>query len=154
DFAPEIVRLDRNGAAVLPENPRRELRGRRVLRDEHTVVELAGVPVGAIHPPGGVAGELDAGFADKIADLPGRPPARGVDVEIGRDPEVSFAPRGEADVAADARDTERPDVLAVEILTDQVPAPVVREQPVWIDGTLALTVSRDRVVRELDRALL
>src|SRR4029453_9845810 len=45
-------------------------------------------------------------------------------------------------------------VLAVEILADHIPAAVVREQPVWVQRAFALAVARDRVVRELDRALL
>src|ERR671927_334257 len=50
----------------------------------------AGAAVGTLDPPGGVAGELDARLADEVADLPGRPPAVHVDVEIRRDAEVAL----------------------------------------------------------------
>src|SRR6266849_2065127 len=108
----------------------------------------------ALDPPGRVARELDARFALAVADLPRCPAAVLVDLEFGRDPEVPLAARGESDVAPDAGDAEGSDVLAVEILADHVPAAVVREQSVRIDRALALAVTGDRVVRELDRPLL
>ncbi len=154
NLTPERIRFERDRAPVLPEDPRGELRQRGVTREEHPVFELARVAEGALDPPGRVAGELDPRFALDVADLPRRPAAVFVDVEVGRNPEVPLAARGEPDVAADARDAEGPDVLAVEILADHVPAAVVREQPVRVDRSLALAVTRDRVVRELDRALL
>src|SRR6266511_43782 len=154
DLAPELVGLDRNRAAILPEDPGGELREGRVLRDEDAVLQLAGGAEGALDPPRRVAGELDARLADQITDLPRRPTAVDIDVEVRRDAEVTFAPRGKADVTADARDAERADVLAVEVLADHVPAAVVRQQPVGIDRALALAVARDREVRELDRPLL
>ena len=134
DLAAELIRLDRDRAPVLPEHPGRELGERGVARDEHAVLQLACVTEGALDPPGGIPGELDACFALDVADLPRRAAAVLVDVEVGRDPEVTLAPRGESDVAADARDAEGPDVLPVEILADHVPAAVVREQPVRIDA--------------------
>ena len=115
---------------------------------------MAGAAVRALDPPGRVAGELDPGLADEVADLPRRPAAVGVDVEVGRDAEVALATRREADVAADPRDAERADVLPVQVLADHVPAAVVRQQPVGVQRPLALAVPRDRVVRELDRPLL
>ncbi len=102
DLAAQLVWLERDRASVLPQDPRRELGGGRKVRDEDVVLEPARVPVGTVDPPGGVAGELDARLADDVPDLPGRPAAVPVDVEVDRDPEVAFATGCEADVAADA----------------------------------------------------
>src|SRR5262249_30128521 len=145
-LASQIVGLERDRAAVLAEDPRRELRERRVVRDEDAVLEVARPAERALDPPGRVTGQLDARLADEIADLPRRPAAVLIDVELGRDAEVTLAPRCETDVAADARDAECADVLTVEVLSDHVPAPVVGQQPVRIQRPLTLAVARDRVV--------
>src|SRR6266508_5374560 len=150
----ELVRLDGDRPSVLAEDPGSELRWRRILGDEDPVLELAGVSIRAFHPPGRVAGELDPGLAEDVADLPRRPAAVDVDVEVGRDPEIALAAGCEADVSANARDPERADVLAVEVLANHVPAAVVRQEPVRVEGALALPVAGDRVVRELDGPLL
>src|SRR5581483_5211443 len=95
DLAPQLVRLERDRAAVLLQHPRREPRQRRVLGDEDAVLEAAGGAVGALHPPGGLAGNLDARLADDGADLPRRTAAVGLDVELRRRPEVTLAARRE-----------------------------------------------------------
>src|SRR6266487_3249266 len=154
NFTPERIRLERDRAPVLTKDPRGKLRQRGVTREEDAVLEFACIAESALDPPGGVTRELDSRLALDVADLPRRPSAELVDVEVGRNPEVPLPAGGEFDVASDARDAEGPDVLAVEVLADHVPAPVVREQAVRVDGALALAVTRDRVVRELDRALL
>src|SRR5205809_406650 len=82
---------------------------------------VTGPAVRTLNPPRGVAGDLDARLAGDLADLPRRPAAVLVDVEVRRRPEVAFAPRGEADVAADARDAELLPPLVVEVLADHVP---------------------------------
>ena len=147
-------RLERHGASVLAQHPRREQRDRRVLGDEDVVLEPARLAVRALDPPGGVAGDLDARLAGEVADLPRRPAAVLVDVEVGRRAEVALAPRGEADVAADARDAELLPPLVVEVLADDVPDAVVGEQRERVHRPLGERVARDRVVRELDRPLL
>src|SRR4051794_463788 len=154
DLAPELVQLDGDGAAVLAQDPRRQQRERRVIRDEDSVVELAGVAERALDPPRGVPRELDPRLALGVPDLPRGAAAVNVDVEVRRDAEVALAPRRKANVPADARDAERADVLAVEVLSDHVPTAVVREEPVGVERPLALAVPRDRVVRKLDRPLL
>src|SRR5204862_5659367 len=108
-----------------------ELRERRVLGHEHAaVLEAAGRSVRALHPPGGVAANLDPGLADEVADLPGRPAAELLDVEVGRSAEVALAARGEPDLAADPGDAERAQVLAVEVVPDDVPEAVVGKERV------------------------
>ena len=77
-----------------------------------------------------------------------------LDVEVLREPEVALASRREADVAADARDAERADVVAVEVVADHVPRAVLREQGVRVERPLLLLVAVDRPVAELDGALL
>src|SRR5262249_2676105 len=90
-LASELRRLERHGSAVLPEDPRHEQRQGRVLGHEHVVLEASRVAVRALDPPGGVAGHLDAGLADDVADLPRRPPAVLVDVEVARNLEIALA---------------------------------------------------------------
>ncbi len=68
---------------------------------------------------------LDPRLADRLADLPRRAAAELLDVEVGRRAEVALAPRREPDLAADPRDAERADVLAVEVVADDVPDAVV-----------------------------
>ena len=127
---------------------------RRVLGDEDAVLEPARRAVRAPHPPGRVAAHLDPRLADDVADLPRRPAAVQLDVEVGGRAEVALAPRRELDVAADARDAERADVVAVEVVPDDVPDAVVGHQRVRVERPLALLVARDRPVLELHRPLL
>ena len=77
-----------------------------------------------------------------------------LDVEVGRDPEVALAPCREADVAADARDLERPRGVALEVVTDDVPVAVVEAERVGVDRSLAGTRAARAPVAELDRPLL
>src|SRR3954470_6405546 len=117
-LAPKLVRLDRDRASVLAQDPRRKLLRRGGLGDEDAVLQLPRIPEGAFHPRGGVAGELDARLADQVADLPRRAAAVLVDVEVGRDPKVALASSREADLAADARHAEGANVFSVEVLPD------------------------------------
>src|SRR5262249_30240102 len=77
-----------------------------------------------------------------------------VDVEVGRRAEVALAPRRKPDVAADPRDAELLAAPVVDVLADDVPDAVVGQERERVDAALGLLVARDRVVRELDRALL
>ena len=90
----------------------------------------------------------------RVADLPRRPAAVLLDVEVGRHPEVALAAGGELDLAADPRHAEGADVLAVEVAADHVPDAVVREQGVGVERPLGDLVAGDRPVLEPDRALL
>jgi len=154
DLAPELVRLERDRATVLSQDPRGEQWDRRVRRDEHSVLDAADLPVRSLDPPGGVPDDLDPCLADDVTDLPRRLTAIVVDVEVGRDPEVALAARGESDVAADPGDAERAHVLAIEVLGHHVPDAVVVQEGVRIDGPLRGLVPPDRPVVELDRPLL
>ncbi len=154
DFLLQLVRLERHGATVLAQHPRGELGDGRVLGDEDVVLERPCRAVCPAHPPGGVAANLDPRGAGGVADLPRRPAAVDVDVEVGRGAEVPLAPSGELDVAADPGDAEGADVLAVEVLPDDVPEPVVVEQRVRVERPLAHLVAGDRPVLEAHRPLL
>ena len=77
-----------------------------------------------------------------------------LDVELGRRAEVALAPGCELDLAADPRDAEGADVLAVEVPPDDVPDAVVGEEGVRVERPLGDLVARDRPVLELDGALL
>src|SRR4051812_26088038 len=111
DLLLQLVRLEGYRAAVLAQHPRRELGYRGVLGDENVVLERPGRAVGAPNPPGRVAAHLDPRRAGGVADLPRRAAAVLVDIEVARRAEVALAARRELDVAADARDAERADVL-------------------------------------------
>ena len=150
----ELRRLERHRAAVLAQHPGGELGDGGVLGDEDAVLELSRLAVGAPHPPGRVAEHLDPRRADRVADLPRRPAAVQLDVEVCRRAEVALPPRRELDVAADARDAEGADVLAVEVVADDVPEPVVVEERIGIERPLALLVAGDRPVVEAHRPLL
>ena len=153
--AAQLGRLERDRATVLAEDPAGEQVRRGVLGREDVAVDaVALAAVGALDPPGGVRRDLDRGAADDVAELPVGAAAVVLDVELGRQPEVTLATGGEADVGADARDAERADVVAVEVVADHVPRAVLGQQRVGVERALALLVAGDRPVAELDRALL
>src|ERR1051325_10461155 len=154
ELAAQLLGLAGNRPPVVPQHPRREQPQARILGHEDAVLDTPAASVGALHPPGGVAADLDARLADGVADLPRGPAAILVDVQLGRQAEVPLAAGGEADLAANSRDPERALVLGLEILADDVPGARVLEERVGVDRPLALLVARDRPVRELDRALL
>src|SRR5207253_3241631 len=118
DLASQLVGLERHRPPDLAEHPRGELGEGGGLGDEHAVLGTAGRAVRPLHPPGGLARDLDARLADDVADLPRRPAAIELDVEFDRSAEVAFAPCRELDLAADPRDAERPDVVTVDVVAD------------------------------------
>ena len=77
-----------------------------------------------------------------------------VHVEVGRQPEVALPSGREADVAANPGDAERPDVVVVEVVADDVPRAPVAPQRIGVERPLAHGVAARRPVAELDRALL
>ena len=115
---------------------------------------VSGAAVGALDPPGRVRRDLDPRLADDVAELPFRAPAVVLDVEFGRQAEVALAARCEADVGADARDPERPNVVALEVMADHVPRPVLGQQRERVEGPFLFLVAVDRPVPELHGALL
>src|SRR5439155_1212925 len=92
DEPPQLRRLERHRAAVLPEDPAREQRRRGVLGDEDVAFHLvAGTAVGTLDPPRGVRRDLDARTTDDISELPFGAAAIVLDVELRRQPEVALA---------------------------------------------------------------
>ncbi len=153
DEVDELGRRERARAAFLAEHPARELAELRVLRGEDAVLHTPAVDH-ALDPPGGVCVELDRRLADRVAELPVLlAPVLGR-LEFLRHAEVALPPGREADVAADPRDAERAHRVAVVVVADHVPGAAVGEEGVGIHRALGLDVPADRVVRELDRALL
>ena len=150
----QLGRLERHRAAVLAQHPGRELGDGGVVGDENAVLEPSRLAVGAPHPPGGVATHVDPRGADDVADLPGRPAAIELDVEVRRRAEVALAPRRELDVAPDARDAEGADLFPVEVVAHHVPEAVVVDEGVRVERPLALLVPGDRPVVEAHRPLL
>ena len=108
----------------------------------------------ALDPPRRVRVELDLRLALDLPELPRLATAQAGRVEVLRRAEIAFPPRGEADVAADARHAEGAQILLVEVEPDQVPGALLREERVRVDGALGLLVAGDRPVAELDRPLL
>src|SRR5207245_9072393 len=106
--------------------------GGRLSGDEDPVPEPAGVAEAARDPPGRVARDLDPRFALELANLPLGATAILVDREVGRQAEVALATGREANVGADARDAEGPDVLARDVLADHVPGAVVVQERIGI----------------------
>ena len=155
DEPPQLRRLERDGAAVLPEDPAGEQLGRRIPgREDVTddVVPLAAVR--ALDPPRRVGRDFDARLAHVVAELPFGSAAVLLDVELGRQPEIALAARGKADVRSDTRHPERADVRPLEVVADHVPRAVLGEQRIGIQGSFLLAVAVDRPVAELHRALL
>ncbi len=154
DFRSQLGRVHGMGPTLLPQDPRREQRQARVLGHEDAVLDPAGVSVDTLDPPGRVAAELDASLAHDVADLPVRPPAVVVDVEVLRRAEVALAAGREPDVAPHPRDAERLAPLVLQVLADHVPDAVLGQEREGVDRPLALLVPADRPVVELDRPLL
>ena len=155
-FGTQLTQFGRSGrhcATILAEHPGAEVAETRYGCHELLALDAAAVAIEAIDPPGGGWCHAYACLSGDLAALPRRDAAIQLDVEVGRDPEIAFPPRGEADLAGDPRDAERADVLAVEILPDDVPAAVVRKQRVRVHGALRQLVRRDRPVGEADGAL-
>src|SRR6266542_2745321 len=154
DLAAQLVRLEWHRAAVQPEDPRGELGQIRVVRDERVVLDVPRVSEGPFDPPGRVAAHADASRPDRLADLPPRRQAVVIGVEVRREAEVALASRREANVPANPRDAEGPDLIRIVVAADHVPRSLVRQQREGIHGPLARLVPRDRPVLELHRPLL
>ena len=155
DEAAKLGRLQRDGAAVLTEDPACELRRRRVLRHEDIAFDAVALAaaVRSLDPPRRVRRHFDACLAEDVAELPLGTAAILLDVELGRQAKITFAARCEADVGADARDPECPDVVTVEVMADHIPGAILRQQGVGVQRPLDLLVPVDRPVAELDGAL-
>src|SRR5262249_34128605 len=114
-LAPQLRRGERDGPSVLAQDPRGELPEIRVACDEDAVLDPAVAPEQAVDPPRRVAGNLDLRLTLRLADLPRRPLAVVLGVETLGEAEVALAARGQPDLPADPRDTERLDPLVVEV---------------------------------------
>ena len=156
----ELGRPERHGLAVEVEQPAREQAGvgERRLEDERAVVLVGGGAVaarGALDEPGGGGRARGSSRSRRVS-----PSCHGARsrhcgrVELGRDAEVALAARREADVAADAREPEGADRVAIVVASDEVPLALAQEQAVGVHRARRLLVGRDRPVREDDRALL
>ena len=140
----QLGRLERDRRGRPGEGSSARAAERRVLGDEHVVLESVAVAVvDALDPPRGVGRDLDARLAAYVAELPLGAAAVLLDVELGRQPEIALAPRREANVRADPRDAERADVLALEVVADHVPRAVLGQQGVRVERPL-LFARRDR----------
>ena len=109
---------------------------------------------GALDEPGRGGQHADRRDLLALAELPRCAVAPLRRIELGGDAEVALATRREADVAADAREPERADRLAVVVASHEVPLTLAQEQAVGVHRARRLLVGRDRPVREDDRALL
>src|SRR5262249_23182717 len=153
DEVDELLRLERPRAALLAKHPAGELTDLRVARGEDSVLDASAVDH-ALDPPRCVGGELHLRLADDVSLFPLLLAAVLGGLELLRHAEVALAPGREADVAADAGDAEGAHGVAVVVVADHVPRATVGEEGVRVDRALGLDVAPDRVVGELDRALL
>ena len=154
DRVPELLGLERGRASVLAEDPAREQVDVRVLGLEDAVLDRSGVGERALDPPGGVVRDGDPRGADRLADLPRPRDAMLLDVEVGGNTEVPLAAGCEADVAADPRDLERAHAFTLEVVSDDVPVPVVEPERVRVHGAVGASRSQRAQVAELHRPLL
>ena len=159
DVLDERVRLERQRLAVQREQPARQQPlvgiGRR--EDDRAVVAVLDLAVAAGHAldhPGRAGRDPDRGGAGDLAELPLRALAVDRGVEVGRHLEVALAARGEAHVAAHARQAERADRVAVLVAADHVPVPGLHVDAVGVERARRVLVALHRPVREDDRALL
>ncbi len=153
DELDELRRIERPGPPFLAEHPAREVTELGVARGEDPVLDAPALDH-ALHPPGGVRVQLDLRLADDLSELPLVLAAVLRGLEVLRHAEVALPPRGEADVAADARHAERAHGAAVVVVADHVPRAALRQEGVGVDRPLRLLVPADGVVGELDGALL
>ena len=154
DLASQLCRLEWDGSAVLAQDPAGEWLDPRKRRFEDAVGDRARIGERAMNPPRRVVLDGDPRHADGLADLPRLGHAMCLDIEVRGKAEIALPPRREADVAAEARNAERANPGAHEILPDDVPDALVEPKRVWIDRALGDFVALRRPVVELDRALL
>ena len=101
DERDELRRLERAGAAFLPEDPAGQVADVGVGGREDAVHDASAVDH-ALDPPRGVGVQLDRGLAGDVAELPLLLSAVLGGLEVLRHAEVALAPRGEANVPANA----------------------------------------------------
>ena len=154
DGLAKLLGLERHRPPVLSQHPAGEEVDRRELGLEHAVLDRAGVGQRALDPPGGVVGDGDPGGPGRLPDLPRLRDAVLLHVEVLGHAEVPLAAGGEADVAADARDLERPDGVPLEVLPDHVPVPVVEPKCEGVDRSFARARATRAPVAEAHGALL
>ena len=150
----EVVRLERDGTAVLPKDPACEQLHVRVARLEDAVLDRSRVRERALDPPRGVVGHGDPRGADRLADLPRSRDAVLLDVELRWHAEVTLPPGCEADVALDPRDLEGAHGVAVEVVPNDVPVAVVEAKRVRVERPVAGPRATRAPVAELHRPLL
>ena len=105
----------------------------------------------ALDLPGDPPSDPDLGGADRVAELPVDPVGVGARVEVGRALEVVLGLGRVADLAADPREPEHADRVALVRAPDDVELAALVEQLVGIDPPGAQVVALHRVVVEHDR---
>ena len=152
----ELRRALDPGLLAEAEHPGEHLARVGVVGLEHDAValglgHLAGVAEVAQREPVDPVGELDAGAAGAVAELPVGASGVRARVELLGAVEVVLGLGGVADLPADSRDPEDAHVVALVRVADQVELPAAIEQVVGVDLALLLGVAADRVVVEQDR---
>ena len=156
DAPAQLVRLERNGAAVESQDPGGEVREVGVRRDEDAVLDLAvRLAVRALDPPGRVAARARCAPRRRS-----RPSATGAAAGARRPRSPSGSRKSRSRRVAnlmslaDAQHLEGADRVASVVAPDDVPAALVRQERVGVERPLALHAAGDRPVLELDRPLL
>ena len=105
----------------------------------------------AFEQPGDAVGDADLGGAGQLAELPCRKVGVGARVEVGGAAEVMLGLGRVGDLAADPREAEHAQRLALVGVSEQIELPAAEEQVVGVDGAQPDLAALHREVLEGDR---
>ena len=153
----ELGRREHLRVLAEPEHPRDQLAVARVLGEEQAVAaaldraDLAVAAEVALEQPGDPLGDADLRGAGDLAELPGREVRVGARIEVGGAAEVVLGLGRVGDLAADPREAEDAQRLALVGVAEQVELAAAEEQVVGVDRARPELVALHRVVVEGDR---
>ena len=153
----ELGRPDYPRVLAQPEHPGDQLAGVGVRRDEDPVAvvldraHLAVATEVALDLPGDPAPDPHLRRAHRVAELPVDPVGVDARIEIGGALEVVLGLGRVADLAADPRQPEHADRLALVGVADEVELAALKQQLVGVDAALPEFAPLHRVVVEHDR---
>ena len=156
ELARELLGTEQASVRAESEHPRDQAARVRVAGQEDAlsafaVTDLAVAAEVAFDLPGDPLRELDLGDVELLPELPVGAVRVGARVEVGGPAEVVLRLGRIGDLAADAREPEHPDGLALVRVAEEIELPALEEQVVGIDLARADLVPLDRVVVEQDR---
>ena len=156
-LALELGRAEQPRVVAEPEHPGHEQARVGVLGGEHDRPvglarrDLAVMAEVALDVPGHAAVDLDLGGAKRVAELPVRAGGIRARIEVAGALEVVLGLGRVGDLAADAREPEHAQRVALVRLADEVELAALEQQRVGVDLALGDLVAGERVVLEGDR---